>query len=175
MLLRFQKAAVRGNYETGNQAFSKRLRFLTTRGHLATDRAPCPSSQSCPAVKSTTSQGSRQSRSAITWLPCLTCFGSGSEPCFAGFGRHRGLMLENLALRQQLAVFKRQQPRPRLGAIDKLFGVIARRFWAQWKKALLIVLPDTVARWHRFGFKLYWACSAKCENQWAVAAGSPSR
>ena len=47
---------------------------------------PCASSQSCPAVKSTTSQGSRQSRSAITWLPCLTCFGSGSEPCFAGFG-----------------------------------------------------------------------------------------
>ena len=47
----------------------------------------CASSQFCPAVKSTTSQGSRQSRSAITWLPCLTCFGSGSEPCFAGFGR----------------------------------------------------------------------------------------
>src|ERR1039457_2183159 len=32
----------------------------------------CASSQSCPAVKSTTSQGSRHSRSAITWLPCLT-------------------------------------------------------------------------------------------------------
>jgi hypothetical protein len=32
MLLRFQKAALRGNYETGNQAFSKRLRFLTIRG-----------------------------------------------------------------------------------------------------------------------------------------------
>jgi hypothetical protein len=31
MLLRFQKAAGRGNYETGNQAFSKRLRFLTIR------------------------------------------------------------------------------------------------------------------------------------------------
>ena len=31
MLLRFKKAAVRGNYETGNQAFSKRLRFLTIR------------------------------------------------------------------------------------------------------------------------------------------------
>ena len=46
-------------------------------------------------------------------------------------------MLENLALRQQLAVFKRQQPRPRLGAIDKLFWVVARRFWAQWKKALV--------------------------------------
>ena len=31
MLLRFQKAAVRGNYETGNQAFSMRLRSLTIR------------------------------------------------------------------------------------------------------------------------------------------------
>jgi hypothetical protein len=63
--------------------------------------------------------GSRQSRSAITWLLCLTCFDSGSEPCFACFGRRRSLMLENLALRQQLTVFKRQQPRPRLGAMDK--------------------------------------------------------
>jgi hypothetical protein len=31
MLLRFQKAVVRGNYDTGNQAFSMRLRFLTIR------------------------------------------------------------------------------------------------------------------------------------------------
>src|SRR6516164_10441426 len=31
MLLRFQKAAAQGNYETGNQAFSMRLRFFTTR------------------------------------------------------------------------------------------------------------------------------------------------
>ncbi len=77
------------------------------------------------------------------------------------FRTRRSLMLENLALRQQLAVFKRQQPRPRLGAIDKLFWVVARRFWAHWKKALLIVLPDTVARWHRSGFKLYWAMLCK--------------
>ena len=53
-----------------------------------------------------------------------------------GFRTRRSLILENLALRQQLAVFKRQQPRPRLGAIDKLFWVVARRFWAHWEKAL---------------------------------------
>src|ERR1035441_4760593 len=81
-----------------------------------------------------------------------------------GFRTHRSLMLENLALRQQLAVFKRQQPRPRLGAIDKLFWVVARRLWAHWEKALLIVLPDTVARWHRSGFKLYWAMLCKVPN-----------
>jgi hypothetical protein len=40
------------------------------------------------------------------------------------FRTRRSLMLENLALRQQLAVFKRQQPRPRLGAIDKLSPVL---------------------------------------------------
>ena len=34
MLLRFQKPAVRENYETGNQAFSMRLRFLTIRGEV---------------------------------------------------------------------------------------------------------------------------------------------
>ena len=45
--------------------------------------------------------------------------------------------------------------------MDKLFWVVARRFWAQWKKALVIVLPDTVARWHRSGFKLYWAMLCK--------------
>jgi hypothetical protein len=56
-------------------------------GQACKEAGICASSQSSPAVKSTTSQGSQQSRSAITWLPCLTCFGSGSEPCFAGFGR----------------------------------------------------------------------------------------
>ena len=45
-----------------------------------------------------------------------------------GFRTRRSLMLENLALRQQLTVFKRQQPRPRLGAIDKLFWVVTLEF-----------------------------------------------
>ncbi len=120
-------------------------RFVSC-ARLFAEKSQCASSQFCPAVKSTTSQGSRQSQSVITWLPCLTCFGSGSEPCFGGLRTRRSLMLENLALRQQLAVFKRKQPRPRLGAMDKLFWVVARRFWAHWKKALVIVLPDTVVR-----------------------------
>src|ERR1035441_1409338 len=81
------------------------------------------------------------------------------------FRTRRRLVLENLALRQQLTVFKRQQPRPRLGAIDKLFWVLARRFWAHWKKALVIVLPDTVVRWHRSGFKLSWAMLSSEERR----------
>jgi putative transposase len=44
----------------------------------------------------------------------------------------------------------------RLAAFDKLFWVLARRFWSGWKQALLIVSPETVVRWHRTGFALYW-------------------
>src|ERR1022692_462675 len=45
MLLRFQKAAGRGNYEAGNQAFSKRLRFLTIRGLLRRWISTAPSQE----------------------------------------------------------------------------------------------------------------------------------
>jgi hypothetical protein len=71
------------------------------------------------------------------------------ERCFRS---HRTLLLENLALRQQLAVLKRRHPRARLHPMDKLFWVLARRFWADWKKSLLVVTPETVVRWHRAAF-----------------------
>jgi transposase InsO family protein len=72
------------------------------------------------------------------------------------FCTRSSLLLENLALRQQLAVFKRCHPRPRLELLDKFFWVAARQLWSDWKQFLMIVLPDTVVRWHRAGFELYW-------------------
>lgn len=72
------------------------------------------------------------------------------------FLSRRTLLLENLALRQQLTVLKRKHPRPRLAFADKFFWVLARRFWSGWKQALIVVSPETVVRWHRAGFKLYW-------------------
>ena len=49
------------------------------------------------------------------------------------FRTRRSLLLENLALRQQLAVLKRKHPRPKLAAFDKLFWTAASRSWSQWK------------------------------------------
>ena len=69
----------------------------------------------------------------------------------------RDLLLENLALRQQLAVLKRRTPHPRFAASEKLFWVMLKRFWPRWQQALILVQPNTVIRWHRAGFKLYWA------------------
>ena len=68
----------------------------------------------------------------------------------------QSLLIENLALRQQLVVFKRRHSRPRLAAVDKLFWVLLRRFWTSWRKTLIVVSPDTVVRWHSAGFQLYW-------------------
>ena len=68
----------------------------------------------------------------------------------------RDLLLENLALRQQLAILRQRHPQPRFAAAEKLFWVILRRLWPQWKWALVLIQPETVVRWHRAGFKLYW-------------------
>jgi hypothetical protein len=71
-------------------------------------------------------------------------------------GGHRQLALENLALRQQLAVYKRLAPRPKLHTVDRLFWALLARIWTDWRQALVIVSPDTVLRWQRRRFREYW-------------------
>jgi len=77
------------------------------------------------------------------------------------FRDRQNLLLENLALREQLVVLKRRHPKPKLGLLDKLFWVAACQFWSHWKESLLLVMPETVVRWHRAGFRLYWATLCK--------------
>ena len=81
------------------------------------------------------------------------------------FRGRRSLLLENLALRQQLAVLKRRHPRPSLDLFDKLFWVIARRVWSAWKHSLIIVTPETIVRWHRAGFCVYWRLISRVRSQ----------
>ena len=66
---------------------------------------------------------------------------------------HGQVALENAALRQQLAVFKRDIKRPRLHRRDRLFWIGLRTIWKNWKSALVIVRPETVISWQR---KRYW-------------------
>ncbi len=68
----------------------------------------------------------------------------------------RDLALENLALRQQLAVLRRSVKRPRLPDFDRGFLVLLSRIWRDWKRSLPLVKPETVIRWHRSGFRRYW-------------------
>ena len=68
----------------------------------------------------------------------------------------RELALENLVLRQQLAVLKHRHPRPRLTDADRLFWVVLSRLWPGWRDSLHVVQAETVVRWHRQGFRYYW-------------------
>ena len=70
--------------------------------------------------------------------------------------RHRAVALENLALRQQLAVFRRTVPRPPLRHRDRLFWVLLAHAWRDWRTALIVVRPDTVVRWHRQWLRRRW-------------------
>ena len=76
----------------------------------------------------------------------------------SAFKARRELALENVALRQQLAVLRRSVKRPRLSKADRGFWVLLRRIWTDWESVLVIVKPETVIRWHRCGFRRYWGC-----------------
>jgi transposase InsO family protein len=71
------------------------------------------------------------------------------------------LAAENLALRQQLAVLNRKIHRPQLHRQDRFFWVILSQIWKRWREVLIIVKPETVIKWHRQGFKLYWRWKSK--------------
>ena len=81
--------------------------------------------------------------------------------CRSVFQTQRELAFENLALRQQLAVMKSQQPQPRLSIGDRRFWLFLSRFWGYWRQALIIIQPDTVVRWQRKGFKYYWTWKSR--------------
>jgi putative transposase len=72
-------------------------------------------------------------------------------------GGHRAVALENLALRQQLAMYRRRRLKPAARWPDRLFWVGLRRLWPDWASALVVVRPATVIGWHRRGFSWYWA------------------
>src|SRR5271169_4062973 len=82
--------------------------------------------------------------------------------------RSRALVeLENLALRHQLHVLRRQRPgRPRLFAIDRLLWVLLYQLWPRCLDTMVLVKQATVVQWHRQGFRLFW--------RWRSRSGRPS-
>jgi hypothetical protein len=82
------------------------------------------------------------------------------------------LAAENLALRQQVTVLQRSVKRPRVHRRDRIFWVWLSRLWRGWRSSLIVVQPETVLRWHREGFRLYWTGVG---SPGAGAAGPSSR
>ena len=82
--------------------------------------------------------------------------------CALAFFRSRNEQaIVELALRQQLATFAQTGSKSKLTPVDRAFWVALFRFWPRWRETLVIVKPDTVIRWHRKGFRLYWRAISK--------------
>jgi putative transposase len=85
------------------------------------------------------------------------------------FADRADLAVENLALRQQWAVLKRNRAQPRLDDMDRAFWMALKEQFAEWTSALTIVKPETVVRWHRDAFRRHWARTS------ARPSGRPGR
>ena len=83
----------------------------------------------------------------------------------AAFRERQRLLLENAALRHQLAVLKRSVKRPRIEDSDRIFWIFLRRRLTEWRDCLHFVKPDTVVRWHRRGHRYYWRRKSKPKVQ----------
>ena len=70
-------------------------------------------------------------------------------------GRH-DLVVENLLLRHQLHVALRSRPRADLKTRDRFFWLLVRSLYPDWTRHLILVRPQTVVRWPRQGWRLYW-------------------
>jgi putative transposase len=80
------------------------------------------------------------------------------------FRQRRGLLLEFIVLRRQLAVLQRTgTQRPCFRPSEQLFWVFLSRWWANWQRSLIIVQPATVLRWRRRGLWAIWV-SGSCRR-----------
>ena len=71
------------------------------------------------------------------------------------------LLAENALLRQQLIVLRRGTKTPRLTWQERLSLVFLARWVPNWKQVLQIIKPDTLLRWHRQGFRLFWKLKSR--------------
>jgi len=71
------------------------------------------------------------------------------------------LVAENALLRQQLIILRRQVKRPVYRKTDRLLLLLLARMVRTWKQALFLVRPETLLRWHRELFRVFWKYKSK--------------
>jgi len=75
--------------------------------------------------------------------------------------RRRSLAVEILVLRRQLALYKERGIKPqRIDAAKRISLAWLSRL-CDWRSCLIVVGPETVVRWHRAGWRLFWRCKSR--------------
>ena len=76
-------------------------------------------------------------------------------------GSRSRLAAENLFLRKQLALYLERQVKPRRADDATRITLVILSRWIDWRRILTVVQPDTLIRWHRKGFQLFWRSKSK--------------
>jgi transposase InsO family protein len=76
---------------------------------------------------------------------------------------HQRIFL-NAFLRQQLIMLKRQVKRPVCTKTDRILLMLLARAVQAWKQTLFIIQPETLLRWHREAFRLFWKRRSKAHS-----------
>jgi len=79
----------------------------------------------------------------------------------AAFRTRTDLTLENLALRQQLALLRRRSKRPKFGLLDRAFWMWLSQWWTRCSEVLHVVKPQAVIRGHRQSFRAFWTWKSR--------------
>ena len=77
------------------------------------------------------------------------------------FKPRQAIAAENLILRRQIALFEERGMKPcRVDAATHLSLAIWTRL-CDWRCCLTVVRPQTVIRWHRAGWRLFWRLKSR--------------
>jgi putative transposase len=75
------------------------------------------------------------------------------------------LSAENLFLRKQLALYQERRTKSRRPDAATRVALVLLSGWLDWRSMLTVVQPDTLIRWHRQGWRLFW--------RWKSCPGRP--
>jgi hypothetical protein len=106
----------------------------------------------------------------VVWLAAVLRSATRPAPVVAGLARdltrsRSELLAENALLRQQLIVAARATRRAKFVARERGLLVLLARLVPRWWDAILLVKPETILRWHREGFRLWWRRRSKTKNR----------
>ena len=91
--------------------------------------------------------------------------------CRAALLPRGALVTENVLLRHQLCVLRRGRGRPHLRPTDRALWALAARIVPDWRRHLILVRPETVVRWHRAGWRVWWRWRSRPGGLWSAARG----
>ena len=69
------------------------------------------------------------------------------------------LKLEVLFLTKQIEILQRISPKIKI--TDRIFFIVMMNLFSNWKDRIFIIKPDTLIRWHRKGFRIFWKRKTK--------------